>query len=266
LITSAANEQIKSIRKLRDKRHRTESGLAYVEGSKLVIDAILQKARIEKIIISQSYAESEKRAEIQTFLTTYAIEQTLVSDEVFASISQKDNPQGIGAVVRQDWLKLDELSGIFSGLWVGLLEIADPGNLGTIMRTIDATGARGIFLIGNCTDPYDPSAIRASMGALFRNTIIKTEVDSFTNWARGNNIALVGTSDSAETNYRNIVYPRDMILMMGSERQGLTDAIEDLCIDMVCIPMTGISDSLNLAVATGIILYEILHQTTESTG
>lgn len=266
MITSAANEQIKSIRKLRDKRHRADSGLAYVEGSKLVVDAILQEAKIEKIIISHSYAESEKRAEIQTFLTTRAIEQTMVSDEVFASISQKDNPQGIGAVVRQEWSKMDQLSGKFSGLWVGLLEIADPGNLGTIMRTVDATGARGIFLIGNCTDPYDPSAIRASMGAIFRNAIIKTEIDSFINWAKVTNITMVGTSDSAETNYRSIVYSRDMILMMGSERQGLTDAIEDLCKDMVSIPMTGISDSLNLAVATGVILYEILHQTTENTG
>ncbi len=104
------------------------------------------------------------------------------------------------------------------------------------------------------------------MGALFRNTIIKSEIDSFTNWAKVNSIHLVGTSDSAETNYRSIVYPQDMILMMGSERQGLTDAIEDLCNDMVSIPMTGISDSLNLAVATGIILYEIFHQTTEKIG
>ena len=267
MITSTANEVIKNIRKLRDKKYRVASHSAFVEGTKLVIDALEQGVEIERIIISQSYSDSDKRKETSKRLLKCVKELTLVSDEVFLTLANKDNPQGIGAVVKQSWLKLDQADNLLSsGLWVGLFEIADPGNLGTILRTVDAAGWNGVLLIGNCADPYDPTAIRASMGALFSNTVVKTDTERFLKWKQNHQIQLIGTSDSANTHYRDFSYSRDMILLMGSEREGLPEEMLRVCDENVKIPMHGSADSLNLAVATGIFLYEITNQTNQSAG
>lgn len=260
MITSTSNETIKAIRKLRERKFRTETGLAYIEGAKLVIDALEQNGGVEKIIISASFASSENRIDSITRSNSSQIESMYVSDSVFQTLSTKENPQGIAAVIRQNWSPFESISKGFSGLWVGLWQVADPGNLGSIMRTIDAVGARGIVLIGNCTDPYDPGALRGSMGAIFANCLVKSDVDTFTNWVKKSGTPVIGTSDNGQSHYQEVKYPDHMILVMGSERQGLPSEIIEACRDVVRIPMTGISDSLNLAVATGIMLYEIKMQ------
>ena len=266
IITSHSNEMIKAMRKLRDKKYRTLSQTAFIEGAKLVIDALDLDAGIEKVIVSESFISSAKMDEVNKHLKEQVGEVIIVSDGVFASISGKENPQGIGAVVKQCWHNLDEYKNNLSGVWVGLEEVADPGNLGTIIRTSDAAGAKGVMLIGNCVDPYDPGAIRASMGATFAVDLIKAQKDAFIKWALEGNSRIIGTSDSAETHYRNCSYPSDMILLMGSEREGLSADIMKLCGENVRVPMRGISDSLNLAVATGIILFEIYNQIYKNTG
>lgn len=260
MITSSSNEFVKFIRKLREKKFRDLNGLAFIEGTKLVIDAQQQGAVIEKLIITDSYEQSIKRQDINHRLSSLTAEKISVSDEVFQTISSKENPQGIGALIKQDWLPFETLRNKFSGLWVALWEIADPGNLGSIMRTVDAVGARGIILIGNCTDPYDPGAVRGSMGAIFSNILVKSNMQEFVGWVSTQNIAVYGTSDAAKTYYRATRYPQDMILAMGSERQGLPEEVIISCRSLVQIPMGGTSDSLNLAVATGIVLYEIYDQ------
>lgn len=260
MITSTSNELIKSIRKFREKKFRVETGLAYIEGIKLVIDALDQGVTIDKMLISDSFSNTEKRNDIYARVSAPDIESVIVSDEVFQSFSSKENPQGIAAIIRQKWLSFKTLENQFSGLWVGLWEVADPGNLGSIMRTSDAVGAKGIVLIGNCTDPYDPGAIRGSMGAIFANSLVKSDMNTFVNWVSSRGITAIATADSAKTHYREVGYPCDMILVMGSERQGLPPEIINTCRDAVQIPMAGISDSLNLAVATGIVLYEIFEQ------
>lgn len=260
MIISTSNESIKSIRKLRDRKYRAMSGLALIEGTKLVIDAIDQKAVIDKLLISDSFAGSEKRSMVHTKIAELTTEKIIVSDHVFQNISTKENPQGIAAVIHQNWLPFETLKKQYCGIWVALWEIADPGNLGSIIRTVDAVNANGIILLENCTDPYDPSAIRGSMGAVFSNILVKSNRQEFIEWIESSDIALYGTSDSAKKYYRESNYPKDMILAMGSERQGLPDTILNVCKETVRIPMNGISDSLNLAVATGIVLYEILDQ------
>ena len=159
----------------------------------------------------------------------------------------------MAAVVKQDWTTLSEISRK-SGVWVALYEIADPGNLGTILRTCDGVGANGIILIGNCTDPFDPTAVRASMGALFSKILVKTGIEEFSNWIISNAKVLIGTSDHANVDYRTIKYTSDSILLMGSERQGIPPELEKICKNIVSIPMAGSCDSLNLAVATSILL------------
>ncbi len=138
--------------------------------------------------------------------------------------------------------------------------IADPGNLGTILRTAEAVGCQGVILLGHSTDPYDPTAVKASMGAIFSINLVQTGWEDFHPWVKAGSLFLVGTSDHAETDYQAQHYKRPMVLLMGSERHGLSDTMMAGCDAMVRIPMLGRSDSLNLAVSTGIMLYEIFNQ------
>lgn len=260
MITSSANEQIKFIRKLRDKKYRSDSGLFYIEGIRIAVEAMQLPGRVQTLIVAPDLVKSQKVEEVISRASESNVQILEVSQSVFESISLKEGPQGMAALVRQKWDSIETVDWSHMGLWVGLDSVADPGNLGTILRTMDAVGGTGVMMIGTCTDPYDPSSIRASMGAIFSLRVIKLSVDELRDLKVEKNLVCVGTSDSAKEDYQAIVYPKDMILLMGSERQGLQQGLIDLCDQMVSIPMSGKSDSLNLAVATGVMLYEIHSQ------
>lgn len=265
-ITSVANEGVKAVRKLRDRKYRDSTGTAYVEGIRQVIEAIQQDVEIEKILVSDDFLASVSNTEIVQAVMRCPAPKVMVSDEVFRSFSIKEGPSGLAAVIRQHLLDMNDLFTVFSGVWVCLWEIADPGNLGTILRTMDATGVKGLILAGNCTDPYDPTAIRASMGGVFSKILVKSNLNKLVEMINTHSIAAYGTSDAADNYYREVRYPQDMLLIMGSERQGIPDQLSELCTTMVNLPMKGVCDSLNLAVATGVLLYEILDQHTMNSG
>lgn len=260
MITSTANEQIKAIRKLRERKYRQETGIFYIEGIRIVREAMMHPKRIQTLIVAPDLLQSVSAEEALVEIRALDVPILEVNQLVFETFGLKENPQGLAAVVKQSWAKLSSVNPAKMGLWVGLDSIADPGNLGTIMRTMDAVGAKGIFLIDDCTDPYDPSAIRASMGAVFSVDFIKVTSQEIANWKRANKVTVFGTSDRAKVDYQEVAYPNNMILMMGSERQGLQQELMRCCDEMVAIPMTGKNDSLNLAVATAVTLYEIYNQ------
>jgi TrmH family RNA methyltransferase len=144
--------------------------------------------------------------------------------------------------------------------WVALDAIQDPGNLGTILRTCEATGATGVILLGSTTDPHDPQAVRASMGAVFSQRMVRASWEQFMEWKETSLIGVIGTSGSSVIDYRTVRYPSRMVLLMGSERRGLSVEQQQRCDAVVSIPMVGSVNSLNLGVATGIVLYEIFEQ------
>jgi TrmH family RNA methyltransferase len=183
-----------------------------------------------------------------------------VSGDVFRSISPREGPQGIGAVVRQRWHELGSADPSEDFCWVALDSAQDPGNVGTIIRTSDAVGGAGILLLGHGADPFDPATVRASMGALFSQHLVRTGFDELTDWTRRHRLMLVGTSDAAPVDYRDTRYRSPLVLLMGSEREGLSEEQLAACDMAVRIPMAGRSDSLNLAVATGVMLYEVFNQ------
>ena len=139
-------------------------------------------------------------------------------------------------------------------------KIRNPGNLGTILRTCDAVGCAGVILLGDTADPYDNAAVRGAMGAHFSQRLVRTDIKSFAAWKKSRSLTMIGTSDTATSNYQEITYHQPVILCMGDEQHGLSDDHTALCNEMVRIPMVGRSDSLNLAVATAVILYEIFNQ------
>lgn len=259
-ITSRQNEHIKQIRKLRHRPQRQQAGLAYIEGVRIVGEAVQLGADIDVIVVAPDLLKSQFALDLVHQRERSGTPVLRVGADVFRSLSEKDRPQGLAAVVRQRWERLDHMQSRGELCWVALDAVQDPGNLGTILRTSEAIGGAGVFLLGHSTDPYDPEAIRASMGAIFSQRLVRTDALSLSGWARSRGILIAGTSPDATLDYRAARYGRPVILLMGSERQGLSAEDRALCDLLVKIPMVGRADSLNLAVATAIVLYEIFEQ------
>ena len=261
LITSFANQNVKLIRKLEQKKNRQETGLFFIEGLRTVGEAIQTGATIDALVVAPDLLVSDFGKSLLDHSVIQNVERIEVSAEIYQKLAHKEGPQGIGAIVKQNWQAIDHIQVNPEDLWVALDAVSDPGNLGTIMRTAEAVGSRGIILLGYSTDPYDPTAVKASMGAIFSLELAQSDWDSFLFWEKKNQLTIVGTSDSAKTDYQNVEYRRPMILLMGSERHGLPEEMQSACDHVVFIPMEGRTDSLNLAVATGVMLYEIYNQT-----
>ncbi len=260
MITSSANPAIKLIRKLADRKERQHTGLFYIEGLRIVGEAAQKQWDIDQLVIAPELLTSLFGQQLVTDVTSAGGNVLAVSADVFRSLSAKDGPQGIAAVIRQRWTSLEDVHPSDGDVWIALDSVQDPGNLGTILRTSDAAGCKGVILLDQSTDPFDPGAIRASMGAIFDQPLVKTAWPSFVSWKKREGAAVVGTSDKARQDYHRYRYPQGLVVLMGSERQGLQDHHYALCDAVVSIPMRGASDSLNLAVATALVVYEIVNQ------
>jgi TrmH family RNA methyltransferase len=251
---------VQEVRKLRGPAERERTGTYYIEGARIVAQAIQAGAEITLGVIAPGLLAGEHSlATVEALRATGAPVAELSSTE-FEAISFKENLQGIGAVVRSGAGAIEDVPAGESRLWVALDGVGNPGNLGAIMRTCDAVGAAGLILIGHTTDPYHPAAIRASMGSLFALRVVRAGFDELVGWKQEHGYAVIGTTPLAEQEYRDLTYPERSILLMGSERLGLSPAQQAACDLLVSIPMVGTADSLNLGVATSIVLYEIFQQ------
>ena len=258
LITSPANPRVKEIRKLRDRKEQKRTGLFYMEGLRIIGEAFDKGAEIETLIVCPELLKTEFGRELWQKAQKRGLDILEVSRPVFESLAVKENPQGLAAAAKARYYSLDDLE-ISRGIIVALTEIADPGNLGTIIRTADATDCQGVILIGDSTSPYDIGSIRGTMGAIFSTKIVRTSLPEFLEWKRRTGLQLVGTSDKAATDYADIDYADPVILLMGSERAGMSPEEFEACDEIAAIPMMRSSDSLNLAVATGVMLYQIFN-------
>jgi len=259
-ISSKNNSRVKQIRRLRSRAERDQLGLFYVEGIRQVAEAIQLGAEIDTLIVAPDLLTSEFALDLVERETAGGSDSLVVSADVFHTISEREHPHGLSAVMRQRWHALADIKLSDQSLWIGLDTVADPGNLGTILRTSDAVGADGVILIGKTTDPYDPSAVRASMGAVFSQRLVRATNDTLIDWVRQQSIQLVGTSPDGPLDYQSGRYIGPILLLMGSERHGLPPELIEICDPLVHLPMAGRSDSLNLSVATGVMLYEIFNQ------
>lgn len=258
LLTSAANPHIKQLRALRTRKAREETGLCLVEGIRPVGEAVEAGAGIEALyyapdLLTSAYALELVSAQAARGAAIYALSAAL-----FRQIADKDNPQGIIAVARRPLVPLQSLNPADCPWVVALASPQDPGNIGTILRTMDAAGARGLVLLDDAADPTHPAAVRASMGALFWQPVALAAWGAFLAWARAGGYHLVGTSARGALPHTEVErYPRPVVLLLGSEREGLSDAQRAACELLVRLPMHGKSTSLNLAVAAGVMLYEM---------
>ncbi|CAA9295057.1 MAG: tRNA (guanosine(18)-2'-O)-methyltransferase [uncultured Chloroflexia bacterium] len=263
-ISSLSNARVKALRGLRERKTREQTGLFLVEGVRGVQDALQLGADVEQLVVAPDLLRHPVGPALftrQQRLGTACLEVSAeVYDSITRGVSLKYGPQGLAAVVRQAWLPLPEAIRRRDRCWVALDAVADPGNLGTILRTCDAVGAAGVILLGPTADPYDPAAVRASMGAIFSRRLVRATFAELVAARRRHGFTVVGTSGGATADYRSVIYRPPVVLLMGSEHTGLSPQQQELCDLVVRIPMVGRADSLNVAVATGVVLYEIFHQ------
>lgn len=283
LITSPANEEIKAIRALERRKERKESGLFIAEGMRHVLEGIDCGWNLHRLVFHTKVAGKNEVLRAVRVCEAAGGLCLEVNDAVLEKLSHKDNPQQVIGVFKQRLSSLSDLSpsplahsahlpppsrgrGDKGGrelpppcCVVALEQVRDPGNLGTILRTVDGVGADGVILIDQCCDPFSVEAVRASMGSLFSVPVAHCTRDEFIAFAGEWAGSVVGTHLSDRTvDYREAVYTKPVLLVMGNEQAGLSPELSAALPTLVKLPMTGRADSLNLAIATGVMLYKIL--------
>ena len=251
---------VQDVRQLRTPAARERTGTYYIEGARIVAQAVQAGAEITLGVIAPELIAGAHAVETVAALRATGAPVVELSAKAFESLSFKENLQGIGAVVRRRLGRLADIAAVPGRVWVALDGVGNPGNLGAIMRTCDAIGGAGLLLLGDTTDPYHPTAVRAGMGSLFALQVVRARFDEFVRWKGRHGYAVVGASPDVTQEYRAVTYPISVILLMGSERLGLSPQQQAACDLLIRIPMVGTADSLNLGVATSIVLYEIFHQ------
>ena len=259
-ITSAGNPLIKQLRSLERKKGRNETGLFLAEGARLIEQALAQDWQVETLIVSNSGAARDHIQALAARAMDKGARLIQVPDRLASSIARKDNPQAVIAAIKQRDLTLRDNFGADPGLWIGLYECRDPGNLGTILRTADCAGAAGVILIENCCDPFSVEAVRASMGSLFDVRLARADFESFNAWRQNAGLNMVAASVNGDTAHVGIDFKPPSLILMGNEQAGLPSDIEAACDSLCLIPMRGGADSLNLAQATAVMLYEAWRQ------
>lgn len=257
-ITAFSNPIVKQARGLRDKKHRKLEGLFLAEGLR-----ILTEARESGVLPRMLFYSDAAHPLLQKLIADTeaaggeAIETTA---DILHKISGKENPQTVLGVYQAFDTALNGIDRSAAPLWIVAQALRDPGNIGTILRTGDAVGAGGLILIDDSADPFSVEAVRASMGALFTQKIAVARWGEFIAWLRTGPGQLVGTSLRATADYQEARYEAPTFLLVGNESQGLPAAYEADCDLLVKIPMMGKADSLNAAVATAVMAYEVLNQ------
>lgn len=261
MITSHRNPLVKRIRGLERKKQRQEEGAFFVEGIRVVLSALEHDAPVELLVYAPELLTSDVAQDAVRQFEARGGVTAMVSGEVFRSFSQRDNPAGLGAIVSARLHTLDSLAVTPDAIFVAASDVGDPGNLGTILRTMDGVGAAGLILVGQTTDPFHPTAVKASMGALFNIPVARVDgMEPVWDWASTRGIFTVATSARAPRNFRDPGYRFPALLLLGSEGEGLPADVIERADRAVSIPMHGTASSLNLAVAAGLLLYELQRQ------
>lgn len=256
-VTSLSNPIIKDIKALSNKKERDETKSFMAEGLKLVIDALELGFEIKTLVYAKNVKDKPQVEQVakKTFVRGGLVLE--VSEKVLSSITRRDNPQMVVGIFTQRWTSLKDLRPKTGETYVALDRVRDPGNLGTIIRTADAAGASGVILVGETTDPFSMETVRATMGSVFAVPLVRTSVTDFLAWKKTAGVSLVATHLAGAVDYRTIDYrKKPVVLLMGNEQAGLPEELAREANALARIPQAGRADSLNLAIATGIMLFE----------
>lgn len=257
VISSKDNELIKHIKKLKDKKYRDLNNEYLIEGIKLIQEAIQENTKIKQIVICEDCENTEiipkeLMYEIAKFECIY------VTKQIFNTITEVKNPQGIIAIINKE--NTEKEIDYNQDIIVALDDLQDPGNLGTILRTVDSIGLNQILVSKGTADCFNPKVVRSTMGAIFRVKIIECEdLKNTLKEVKKHKFKLMVTSLKAEKTIYDADY-KNKVIIIGNEANGVKKEIQDMADEKVKIPMLGKTESLNASVACGIILYEYVRQ------
>jgi TrmH family RNA methyltransferase len=263
-IKSRDNAKLKFARRVRDGK---EAGLIFIEGARLCDEAVASDISVTAVFMSESYHASGPDTRVQQALKRKNTEMYVVSDSLFGSIADTKTPQGIVLIAQRP--KPQVFSDLISfgnvnlavPLWIYLCEINNPSNLGAVMRTAEGAGAKGVIVSPNSADPYSPKSLRASMGSAFRIPIVENiGTEHAYTIAKQKGIKTRAVDARGEKSYIDVDWKTPGLLVFGSEARGLPDEVLSRSDERIKIPMDGNVESLNLAVSTGIILFEAKRQ------
>lgn len=257
-ITGFSNPTVKYLRSLRDKKYRRREGRFLVEGLRLLTDALTSGRVPELLAMAGGRDPHSLLAELEAAVTAGGGEVVETTPDILSKITGKDNPQAVAGVFSEFDTSLALLDRSRAQIWLVAQALRDPGNLGTILRTGDAIGAGGLILVDDCADPFSVEAVRASMGAVFTQALARANWDEFIDWLRAGEGQLVAASLREAVPYRGAAYAAPCFVLIGNESRGLPEEYEAACDLRVTMPMRGRADSLNAAVATAVLGYEVL--------
>jgi len=253
-ITSASNPLIKTLKALHAKKGRAETGLFLAEGARLALEAADLNAWPEILLYSPNALERPPVRKLIEAGEARGVRLIETSENILAQIAKRDNPQTVIGAYRQLLSPLDALEG---QTIVALDGVRDPGNLGTIIRTADSVGAGGVVLVGETCDPFSVEAVRATMGSIFAMPLARASLGDLVRYKTQRGAALIGASLKGADMAIDEALPERVVVFMGNEQSGLSPEMEAACDRLVKLPMRGRADSLNLAVATAVMLYDV---------
>jgi len=253
-ITSKDNETIKHIRKLKEKKYRDEFGEFVVEGAKMIEEAINENAKIKYIIVcddckTESSMTSEQMYDIAKYECVY------VTEKIFKLITDVIAPQGIMAIVEKPVKTENKIDYKVENFLI-LDNIQDPGNMGTILRTADSLNMKQIIVSPGTADCYNSKVVRSTMGAIFRVNVIERDLEKVIKEMQKREIKIYATDLKTNKTIYDVDYEKSAVII-GNEANGVSKNVLELADEKIKIPMLGKTESLNAAVATGVILYEI---------
>ncbi|MFA5524192.1 MAG: RNA methyltransferase [Tissierellales bacterium] len=261
MITSSSNFIIKEVKALHRKKERWTKKSFFVEGIRAVKDCIDSNANISSLVYSDMLSSINGGKELFNELDLGKYKTNYISDKLFAEISDTEKPQGILAVVHYDLKKIDDIVRKNENFIILLDRVQDPGNMGTIIRTADAFGSNGIIVTEGCVDIFNPKTIRATMGSIFHIPIVHYKnANEAIKDLRARDITVISTSLDAKAYSFDVDFKRDFALVIGNEASGVSDEVIDDSDMLIKIPMPGKSESLNAAIASSVIMYEVLRQ------
>jgi TrmH family RNA methyltransferase len=259
-INNSSDPRFLTLRSLQTPQGRLRTGLYLIEGIRHVTRALEHRAPIQSFFFDPSVLSNRFGQKLVTRLRQARIPGMHLSPQLYRALTLAGEPQGIGAIIRQQWTAIGNIRPSPGSFWLAVESIDSPGNLGTIIRTAEAVGVAGIFVIGPYADPWEPAAVRATMGSLFAQKLVRCSAREFTDWARAFGVAIIGSSPAGLLDYKALRCRWPAALLIGSEKHGLSEHLLDGSSFTIRIPMAGRCDSINAAVAAGVLLYELFNQ------
>jgi TrmH family RNA methyltransferase len=261
IITSRANPKVKAALSLRDRRDRDRSGLFLIEGYREIYHALKSGVEIEQLFFCEDLFLGSNEGDLLQEARKEA-ELIPTSKYVFQKLSYRDRPDGLLAVARKMNRSLDQVDIKKNPLIIIAEAIEKPGNLGTILRSADAAGVDLVIVANGCTDIYNPNVVRASVGTLFTIPVVEAENEEALLFCKQRGVFLLAATPEAEMIYTKAPMKEGVAIIVGTEQLGLSSFWKKACDLHVSIPMHGVADSLNVATATTLILFEVVRQRT----